>query len=134
MKYVHNTIMNIYKQSYFIFIIGGIGYPLLEILWRGYTHPSMAVVGGLCLVAIFFINTALSMYSKGVRAVLCACAITVIELISGVFINIYLGLNVWDYSILPLNFIGQICLPYTFLWYGLSYAIIYAAEKLKVFS
>ena len=28
--------------------------------------------------------------------------------------------EVWDYSMMPLNFNGQICLPFTFLWFALS--------------
>ena len=29
------------------FLIGAVGYPALEVLWRGRTHPSMALAGGL---------------------------------------------------------------------------------------
>ena len=123
----------LFKKYYFIFLFGGVGYPLLEIIWRGYTHPSMGIVGGICLVAIYFINERFCLRSKKFRAFLCTGIITTVELISGVFLNLYLGLNIWDYSFLPLNFLGQVCLPYAFLWYGLSYAIIYTAEKVKIF-
>ena len=29
------------------FLIGAVGYPLLELAWRGHTHPSMALAGGM---------------------------------------------------------------------------------------
>ena len=37
-----------------LFFIGAFGYGLLEIIWRGYTHPSMALAGGisLCFLAL----------------------------------------------------------------------------------
>ena len=36
------------KRFFLLFFIGGALYGLIEILWRGYTHPSMPVLGGLC--------------------------------------------------------------------------------------
>ena len=34
------------------FLTGALGYGLLEILWRGRTHPSMLLAGGICLCGI----------------------------------------------------------------------------------
>ena len=42
--------------------------------------------------------------------------ITVLEFLTGVLVNIVLHLNVWDYSNMPLNVLGQICLPFSLLW------------------
>ena len=36
-----------------IFLIGGLGYGLLEILWRGRTHWSMLLTGGVCFIALY---------------------------------------------------------------------------------
>ena len=38
--------------------------------------------------------------------------VTGIEFVSGCIVNLWLGWNVWDYSHLPLNLLGQICLPF----------------------
>ena len=46
--------------------------------------------------------------------------ITVVEFVSGCIINLWLGWNVWDYSHIPLNILGQICLPFFFAWVGRS--------------
>lgn len=43
----------------------------------------------------------------------------VIEFVSGYILNIKLGLDIWDYSSIPFNLMGQICLPYGILWFFL---------------
>ena len=35
----------------------------------------------------------------------------------GVADNLVMGWNVWDYSSMPLNLYGQICLPFSGLWF-----------------
>lgn len=50
------------------------------------------------------------------------CIITVFEFIVGYIVNIHLGWQVWDYSGLPFNLYGQICLYYFLLWMPLSMA------------
>lgn len=45
-----------------LFLIGGALYYCIEILWRGYSHWTMAVVGGICFVVIGGLN---KLYSVG---------------------------------------------------------------------
>ncbi len=40
------------KKDLFLFMAGGSIYPTLEVIWRGRTHISMAVAGGICLCLI----------------------------------------------------------------------------------
>jgi uncharacterized membrane protein len=49
-----------------------------------------------------------------------ACIITILEFITGCIVNLYFKWNVWDYSHLPLNLLGQICLPFSIIWFFLS--------------
>jgi len=121
--------MSIYKRCYFIFLTGAVGYCLLEILWRGYTHPSMALVGGLCLLLIFFINKHFRNKSRVLRSLLCAAAISAVELVSGILLNLIMQLDVWDYSNHHFNIMGQICPLYCLLWFFLSYILIFGLEK-----
>lgn len=102
------------------FTTGFAGYPLLELLWRGRTHWSMALAGGVTLLCLFPICT-----KKGNRFVCCktAAVITAVELIFGIVFNIILRKNVWDYSKTRLNLWGQICLPYCCLWFLLAFPI-----------
>lgn len=104
-----------------LFLTGSCGYPALELLWRGRTHYSMALAGGVCLVLI---NRVCCERMEGRRTIAkCAAGsavITGVEFAVGVVFNGLLGLNVWDYSNMPLNLLGQVCLPYSILWCGLS--------------
>ena len=53
-------------------------------------------------------------------SVICAIGITVIEFVLGCIFNIWLQLNIWDYSYIPLNFMGQICELYSTIWIFIS--------------
>ncbi len=122
--------MSVYKRCCFIFITGAVGYCLLEILWRGYTHPSMGLAGGICLIGIYKINRA-SIKSRLIRAILCMLLISFTELIFGLILNKLLLLNVWNYSLLPFNFLGQICAGYSLLWFLLSYIVLFFLDITK---
>ena len=85
-------------------------------------------------VALFFGIVGLFFKKAGIPiapAVLGMILITTLEFVSGVVINIILGWNVWDYSGLPLNILGQICLPFCFAWLGLSVVAIFIDDGLR---
>lgn len=102
-----------------VFTAGGLGYGGLELLWRGRTHWSMLLCGGVCAVLIYLIagreRTVLWR-----RWTLCAAAVTTVEYFTGVLVNLRLGWNVWNYADRPLNVLGQICPLYTLFWFGLA--------------
>lgn len=110
-------------KFFIIFMVGFMGYPLLEIIWRGYSHPVMAFAGGLCFLIIYILSIKLSGISIFEKALWGALAITFVELIFGYIFNIILGMNIWDYSSIPLNFCGQICLEYYLLWTALCFLL-----------
>ena len=103
-----------------ILLIGGIIYMLMEMLWRGHTHISMGILGGICVVLIGIINEIFHDIPLLYQAPLGSTIITILEYISGYILNISLGLNIWDYSDLPFNVNGQVCLYYSLLWMVLS--------------
>ena len=103
-----------------IFLIGGIIYMLMEVIWRGHTHISMGILGGICVVLIGIINEIYHDIPLLYQAPLGSTIITILEYISGYILNISLGLNIWDYSDLPFNVNGQVCLYYSLLWMVLS--------------
>lgn len=104
-----------------LLLIGGTIYVCIEMLWRGHSHISMFLVGGLCFVSIGAINEYFP-WELGIvqQSLIGACLTTAIEFVSGVILNIWLGLGVWDYSNVPFNFMGQICLPFFFAWIVLA--------------
>ena len=60
-----------------------------------------------------------------------AVVVTVLEFITGLVVNVWLGLNVWDYSDMPLNILGQICLPFSIAWIALSAIAIVLDDYLR---
>lgn len=106
-----------------IFVFGGICYSAIEILWRGYTHWTMSFTGGLCAVMIYIFC---ANYEKPIlkRSFLGAVIITLSELVVGLAVNVFLKLNIWDYSEHMFNFMGQICPLYSALWFLLCIPVI----------
>lgn len=104
--------------------MGGLGYGGVELLWRGRTHWSMLVAGGLC----FWLFCRIAVTKRNLpllyRVVLCALGVTAVEMAFGSVLNLWLHQNVWDYSAVPLNVLGQVCLPYTVLWGFLSLGVL----------
>ena len=110
-------------ELFLVFLIGSAGYSLLEILWRGYTHWTMTLTGGVCFLLIYLTDGHLPVSTLS-KIFLCAFLITGIEFSVGLVVNRLLLWNVWDYSHLPMNLLGQISLPYTLLWILLSAAAL----------
>lgn len=120
------------SKSVILWLIGGCIYVLLEILWRGYSHWSMFVLGGICFVTIGLINEVISWNMPLILQMLIGCGIiTILEFITGCIVNIWLGWNVWDYSSLPFNLLGQISLWSSILWYFLSLIAIVLDDYLR---
>ncbi|WP_322200354.1 putative ABC transporter permease [Acutalibacter intestini] len=104
-----------------IFLAGSCAYPTLEMAWRGHTHYSMALAGGVCLCLIDRVCCGqLKNRSLFLRCLAGAGLITGVELAAGVVVNGVFNLKVWDYSNMPLNVLGQVCLPYSALWFLLT--------------
>ena len=102
------------------FLLGAVCYPLLELLTRGRTHPSMALAGGLSAAAFRRISRMRA--SLAVKSLLGGAAVTLIEAACGLLWN--RRHRIWDYRRMPLQLHGQICLPYSLLWCGLSAAVL----------
>ena len=109
------------KKYEFLFFVGATIYVIIEKLYRGYSHWTMFLLGGICFIALGLINEVmpwdmpllLQMFIGGI-------IITVLELITGCVVNLWFGWNVWDYSELPFNLWGQISLFSSIVWVGLS--------------
>ena len=109
------------KKYDFLFFVGATIYVIIEKLYRGYSHWTMFLLGGICFIALGLINEVipwdmpllLQMFIGGV-------IITILEFITGCVVNLWLGWNVWDYSELPFNLWGQISLFSSIGWVGLS--------------
>ena len=113
-----------------IFLTGSIGYGALEILWRGYTHPSMIAAGGICFTLLHIMNTK-SDFTPMQKVIAGAAVITAVEFVFGCVFNVVLGLGVWDYSDRPFNLYGQICAEFTAIWALIAYLSSYVSEFIE---
>lgn len=120
-----------FKKYAVFFIIGGLGYAIIELLWRGRTHWSMMLAGGICFILFSVIAEKLRGQRLLYKAIFCALAVTAVEFIFGIVFNIILKMQVWDYSGVPLNFLGQICLLYTVIWGILGLIFVPLADFLN---
>ena len=104
-----------------LIMIGGFSYVMIELLYRGYSHWTMFLVGGLAFFLIGCINEYIEWHMPLYQQMFIGMLIiTALEFITGYIVNVKLGWNVWDYSNLPLNIMGQICIPFCLIWYFLS--------------
>lgn len=107
-----------------LFCIGALGYGAIEYLYRGHTHWTMLLAGGLCLIGLYSLNLHFAGLPLVLRCVLGAGLITGIELLFGLFFNRGLHMAIWDYSDHWGNFAGQICPFYSFVWFLLCVPIL----------
>ncbi len=113
--------MNKLLKYYTLGTLGGVIYVFIELMWRGYSHWSMFLLGGVCFVALGLINEVIPWEMPLAAQMFIGCVIiTVLEFITGCIVNLWLGWNVWDYSELPCNLLGQISLKSSIGWYFLS--------------
>lgn len=105
-----------------LFFIGGWIYTGMELIWRGRTHWSMFILGGLCFVLVGLINEHHYKWNQSLilQSIIGAVLITALEFLTGCIVNLWLKWNVWDYSNLPFNLLGQICLYFFLLWIPMS--------------
>jgi hypothetical protein len=125
---------NRFMKCLFLFIAGGFAYGCVEIIFRGYSHISMFAAGGVCFILIGSLNEIYTWDMALIsQMVISAFIITAVEFVAGIIVNVWLKLNVWDYSPLPYNFMGQICLLYTNIWFILSPFGILMDDYLRYF-
>lgn len=129
MKYNFNNL----KKDIILFFIMGALYMVLEGLWRGWTNISMLVVGGLCAFLIGRLNEHPTFCNCKMwqECAIGTAIVLIIEFTSGMILNVWLKLNIWDYSNTWGNFYGQICIPYAVLWFFLVPLAVYGDDYLR---
>ena len=104
----------------FLWLLGGSLYYSFEMIFRGFSHWTMFVLGGICLLFIYIQGKLLcwqdGLFIQILRSVI---FVTSMEFITGIIVNKWLMWSVWDYSRLPFQLFGQICLPFSIIFSGL---------------
>ena len=113
-----------------IFLAGAMGYAFFEIAFRGYTHWTMMLTGGACVLTIYYINLELFHKPLLIRALLGMLVIVIFEFFVGLVVNIWFDWGIWDYSEVPGNILGQICPIFSMAWFVLSLVLCLIVQKL----
>lgn len=128
-----NYVLSKIAEYVLLMFIGGFVYTICEMVYRTYSHWSMFIVGGLCLIIVGLLNEGILPSNWGLipQSLVGAVAITLVEFVCGLIVNVWLNLNVWDYSNLPLNIMGQVCLPFTLIWVVLALVAIVVDDRVR---
>jgi len=118
-------------ENLVMFLFGGAAYSLIEVLFRGYTHWSMTLTGGLCLLLLYRHFSARPHEPLLLKCLFGAIVITALEFAAGCIVNLWLGWQVWDYSGMMFNLFGQICLPFSVLWFFMTIPIVWLSNFFK---
>ena len=117
-----------------LFMVFGTIYFLLETLYKGHvTHWSMFVLAGVVGILIGNINEYIPwempfLYQCGIGMIIATLA----EGLSGIVLNVWLKLNIWDYSRVPLSFFcKQCCVPFCMAWFCLSALCIWLDDYIR---
>ncbi|MDD2955325.1 MAG: hypothetical protein PHD67_03290 [Oscillospiraceae bacterium] len=119
------------KEFFAVYSLGAAGYSLLELLWRDFTHWTMALAGGTCFWLIYRAGDRFSAYPLWKRCCIGCGIITGVEFLVGCVVNLLLGLRVWDYSRQPFHLLGQVCPLYSALWFLLCAPLFPLARLLR---
>lgn len=123
-----------------MFVYGGSIYFFIEVIWKsifgGFIHWTMYPVGGLIFLICAVIND--NYLRRGwpliLQGLICAAAGTVIELISGLIINVWavnagmIEQPVWWYE--EWHILHQVSLPFFIAWIFLCIIGIIIADKI----
>lgn len=120
-----------WKNTIFAFLVGAVLYPLMEIAFRGWTHWTMSLLGGLCFAAVYWIHRSLDHYPLLLQALAGGAVITELEFITGMLVNRLMQWQVWDYSREPMNVAGQISLRFSLLWCALSFVGVWIISRIE---
>lgn len=113
-------------------IIGGAAYYGIEVLWRGYSHWTMFLLGSFCFVAGGAQNEVVSWdYPFWKQVLQMEILVLVAEFITGCIVNLWLGWNVWDYSSLSGNILGQTSWQFALLFLPLCVVAIILDDYIR---
>ena len=112
-----------------VFLAGGSAYVGLELFWRGRSHVSMFLAGGLCLLLVGHLEEVEPKLPLPLRILAGAGIITMVELAAGLLAN--RDYQVWDYRQQPGNFLGQICPVFCLMWIPVSALALWLYDGLK---
>lgn len=123
-----------YLRQIILFLVGFCAYITIEVCFRGYSYLLMGIVGGIILLLIDQINERISWnIDLIVYGVIGSAIATLFEFVIGETCKFLNMAPMWDYSNLPFNFDGVICLPFSLLWIILSIIGVFIADAINYY-
>lgn len=117
-----------------LFLVGYCVYIAIEVTFRNYSFPLMGVVGAISFILIDRINEVMPWdIDLIIQSVIGSLLVTTFELIVGEGLKFFNQPPMWDYSSLPLNFDGVICLQFSLVWVLLSALAIFLADAINYY-
>ena len=110
-----------------LFSVYGFIYFVIECIYKGKISDwRMFVLAGFIGVVIGLVNNLFSYDTDFIlQCLFGALVATLSEAIGGYYWNIECGLHIWDYSSLPLSFVGvQVNFFFSIIWMFLSGSVI----------
>ena len=117
-----------FLTALFAYSLGFFLYLAMESFYKSHfssaaTHFSMGLLAGLAFVFLLFLDKyRLPFFVKALSG---AAFITLLEFFFGIYLNLYLGLGVWDYSAFAFDLLGQICPQFSLIWFVLSCGVLW---------
>lgn len=126
--------MNNLIRKLILFVVGYCLYIAIEVTFRGYSFVLMGICGGLLFILIDCINEILPWKTDLLlQGCIGSFLITLCELIVGE-INQAKGITMWDYTDMPLNYDGVICVPFSLLWIAVSIIAVVVADCINYYA
>lgn len=131
---VNREILYQIAKFYVLFSVGFCTYSIIEVLFRGYTYFAMGVAGGVIFVILDQINNFISWkLDLLLQGCIGSLTITALEFVIGSLCLMYGWPRMWDYSSMPLNYNGIICVPFSLVWIMVSIAGIILADCINYY-
>lgn len=134
--------MKHFYKSLFLFFVGFTAYLAIEVCFKsamshgglGCSHPLCGIMGGLSFLIFDQFNNELSWHlDLLLQGMLGACVVTLLELTVGLWDKYFLHIGMWDYSGIPFNYQGVICLPFSLIWIGVAMIAILVADAINYY-
>ena len=124
-------LLNKAEEYFIVFSFGSILYGLVEVIFRGHTHWTMLLLGGIAVCVLYFLNMILKKLNIFFRCLVGSAVISLMEFLCGYFVNIRLHMKVWDYSGIRFNILGQICPKYILAWFLLCVPAYFLSDLIR---
>lgn len=113
--------------SVLLWVWTGTLYFFIEVIWKT-SHGRPEMISWTMLLLAIILAVPLERFGAELpwemplmaQSAICGAAITAVEFIAGLIINVWLGMGVWDYSDMPGNIMGQVCPQFLVMWVVLA--------------